>query len=458
MTFVGKQTWSDVLEEIKSRAGQARFNLWFRNTELVSSDESKFTIGVPTVFIQDWLRQHFTGLVEDCFAEVTGGAVQVRFVVAPRLFHRLRQQELEEKAKLLEESASLLQPLSGISAGVGASYLNQQLTLDNFVTGPCNSLAYAAACEIANTTENTFNPLFIHGGTGLGKTHLLQGICLACKKREAPLQAVYVSGEGFTNQYVTSLQYRSMDAFRAHFRGADLLAIDDIDFLANKSGTQEEFLHTLNALTSANKQVVLASSVHPSDISKLRENLASRFLAGMVVELRPPDITTRRAILAAKLKERRKNCPAEVLNFLSARVGGSVRELLGIANALAALARLYGKEPDIALACQALSALKGRSRFSLTMETIVTKVAEEFALKPEELYSSRRTQRISLPRQVAIYLGRELLGWSYAEIARHFGRKDHSSAIFACKKVASMRKNNSNFEDILMHLRSELKR
>jgi len=319
-------------------------------------------------------------------------------------------------------------------------------------------LAYAAACEVANAVGNTFNPLFIYGSTGLGKTHLLQGICLACSEGDSPLQVVYVSGESFRNQYLASFRYQSVDAFRTHFRGADLLAVDDVHFLANEPGTQKEFLYTLNDLTAANKQVVLAGNAHPGAITNLENSLASRFLAGMVVELRPPDFATRRAILAAKLKERAKSCPDEVLNFLSARVEGSVRELQGIGNALAALAQLNGKEPDIGLACQALNALKGRSRSTLTMETVVEKVAQEFALKPEELYSSWRTQRISLPRQVAIYLGRELLGWSYAELARHFGRKDHSSAIFACKKVGALLKKDSTLEDIVLHLRNQLKR
>ncbi len=458
VTEVLQQTWANVLEELKNHTGQARFNLWFRNTELLDCNDDCVKVGVPTVFIQDWLRQHFTSVVEECLCRVMGRRLKARFVIEPRLFHQLRQEELREKVELVEGVAAASDKLSSALGAEPKYHLNEHLDLERFVAGPCNELAYAAARQVAGGAVTTFSPLFLHGGSGVGKTHLLQGICLAVNRHQRPLRALYLTGEAFTNQYIASLRYQSNDAFRAHVRGVDLLAIDDVHFLANKTRIQEEFLHTLDALATANNQVVLASNVHPRGIINLNHSLASRFVAGMVVELRPPDHQTRRAILMRKLEERKLHCPDEVLNFLSYRLDGSVRELLGVTNALVALGKLYGKDPDMAMAYQALGALKGRSRSALSIDQIVSEVAKEFGLKPEQLYSSRRTQRVSLPRQVAIYLARELLGWSYGEIARHFGRRDHSTAVFACKKIARLLKDDAKVQHSLAHLLNELRR
>jgi len=448
VTAVLHDIWSASLETICSRVGQGRFNLWFKDTELLSSDAGVSEIGVPNRFVADWLDEHLKDVVTEALEEATQTPQVLRFVVSPRLFQRARAVQLEAQQELLDELPAA-RPRTPEHDG-------QTYSLDAFVVGRCNRMAYAAARHVADGLDTQLNPLFIHGSVGLGKTHLLRGIC-ARVQADGTRRAYYASGESFTNQFVASLQHHTLDAFRARFRNVDVLAIDDIHFLANKKATQEEFLHTYDFLSRLNKQIVMASDAHPRDIDCVLESLSNRIVSGMIVRLDSPEYETRMAILRHKLRDYQGVLSDEVLSFVAENVQGNVRELQGAATTLLATARLLGRKVDVEIARQALSSLMTTRTRPVTFADVEREVCRTFNVSPEELVSSKRTRSLTTPRHVAMYLRRELTEHSWLEIGQHFNRRNHTAAIFAHRKIADRIKADPTFQGRIQEMVSSLK-
>jgi len=433
MTVALKTVWQSALEGLCQRVGESRFNLWFKNTELMDFSDGVATLGVPSLFVRDWLEDHYRDVLQEVLSEELDEGVSVTFRIEARLFQASRRRQTEARSEVLEELTRRPTSASGQPPDVA---LRPEFRLDNFVVGHCNRLAYAAARQVAESANSTFNPLFIHGEVGLGKTHILQGICNYVNEHFPGRRANYTSAEGFTNQFVTSLRYRSLDAFRHKFRNVDLLAIDDVHFLASKTATQDEFLHTFDALDLSQKQILMASDAHPKQINALKEALVSRCVAGMVVVLERPDLETRLAIVRQKVAERGSHLPHEVLLYVAEQVTGSVRELEGAVNVVVASVALARRPPDLDFTRQVLARTLGARSRRATPQEVIEVVAAEYGVQPGALKSRSRSRVVSAPRQVAMFLVREVTHMSYQEIARLFGRREHTTALVSCRKVS----------------------
>ena len=315
-----------------------------------------------------------------------------------------------------------------------------QHSLEGFIVGDSNKLAYSAAMAVAGTDNPPFNPLFIHGPCGVGKTHLLQGICNLASRRSRDGQPVswrYVSAEQFTNEFISAMRAKKLDEFRRRYRKLDILAIDDVHFLAAKKATQEEFLHTFNAIATAGNQIILASDAHPRMVGELTEQLVSRFVAGMVVKVDAPDLETRIKILKRRAEKLHLDAPADVLEFIATHLRGSVRELEGALIKLAALSALENGQITLQMATEALSEYLSRTESAITLGDIEATVATYFGITPADLHSSRRTKTVSAARMLAMYLGRKHTQMSFPEIGKAMG-KNHSSVVLAVQRMEKL--------------------
>ncbi|HUU42208.1 MAG TPA: chromosomal replication initiator protein DnaA, partial [Planctomycetota bacterium] len=359
-------------------------------------------------------------------------------------------EELRTKREIVEAIDSTLSGAKASDRESGRIY-----SLDDFVVGPCNRLAYAAALHVASGVDRSLNPLVVHGAVGLGKTHLVRGICTVWNRRGAA-GALYLSAESFTNQFLASLQHNSLDGFRRKFEGIGLLALDDLQFLASKPATQDEFLQVYNFLTNLNKQVVLASDSHPKELERLRETLRTRLVSGMMVRLDAPDYETRLAILRRKLGTRDERVPDEVASFIAESVHGSVRELEGAATTLIAMARLGGEKIDLAAARRAVASLMPEGGHHVGVDAILDAVARVFHVTVADIQSTRRLKSIAFPRHVAMYLAREMTTMSWKEIGARFGRRNHTGALFAHKKIRTVLETDPALAERVTRLRLEL--
>ncbi len=452
MTSVDVALWGKVLSEIQNRVSQQRFSLWFKHVELISYSDARAEIGTPNLLVQEWLQNHYETLIRDCFERLTHERPKIEFRVDPRLFHRMRDQQARQRATSPSEIA--LQPRV---TSKNSSPFRKDLRLDNFVVGPCNCLAHAAAIEVAKSKSDIYNPLFLHGDVGLGKTHLLQGICSEFAGHNHSAEVIYVSGEGFTNQFLYALRTSSLDAFRHSYRRANLLVIDDIHFLANTRATQQEFLHTFNELTCADRQIVMASDAHPKHIKSLQQNLVNRFMAGMVANLGKPDYDTRLAILREKTKKLRRNFPSDALEFIAKHVDGNVRELEGAITTTVAYASLNKSPVTLNTAAQVLDHLLGARSANIDLGSIESAVTRHFALANAALRSKSRAKSVSLPRQIAFYLAREFTPHSYSEIGNFFGGRNHSTALSGKKKIETLLKHSPDIRTTLADLAEALR-
>jgi len=453
VTGVDVALWGKVLSEIQKAISHQRFSLWFKNVELLSHADSRVVIGTPNLFIQEWLQGHYHNLIADSFQTVTGQRPDVDFRVDPQLFHRMRAQQSQDRTTTEAEISLRKNP-----AKKPAPQFRKDLLLDNFVVGPCNSLAHAAAIEVANGTSNMYNPLFIHGGVGLGKTHLLHGICNEYLRREKAARIIYVSGEGFTNQFLFALRNGSLDSFRHSFRSADLLVIDDIHFIANTRATQQEFLHTFNELTCSHKQIVMASDAHPMQIKSLQQGIVNRCIAGMVADLQKPDYQTRLAILREKTRKLSRHFPVSVLEYIARHIDGNVRELEGAVTTSVAYAALTKTPISLDSSREVLSQLLGIKSSAVTLETIESATTEHFGLKKGALRSKSRARSVSVPRQTAFYLARELTECSYNEIGDFFGGRSHCTAISGFRRIEDLLKKDKTLKISLQEITDRIKR
>ncbi|NLF31343.1 MAG: chromosomal replication initiator protein DnaA [Planctomycetes bacterium] len=422
-----------ILDTLETRLGPQRFNAWFRSTTRLDIDKDYVKLNVPNPFVASWIENHFLDDVEASIAQGLGEARPLMICVDASLSKQLRKRQLDQQATRVRRTTT------GETRG-GDLPANPPLRnrLETFVVGQSNQLAYSAALLVAGGQSAAYNPLFIHGASGVGKTHLLQGVCNAVGQRKGkPVRWRYVSGEQFTNEFVAAIKTKRLEAFRASYRHLDLLAIDDIHFLAAKRATQEEFLHTFNTIDAAGKQVIMASDTHPRMLGQLSEHLASRFVAGCVVKMDPPDRTTRLKILARKAALVGQAIPREVLEYIAVHIRGNVRELEGALVKLTALAGLSKASITLDMATDALAEHLAQTDGALTLGDIEALVAAYFGVTPADIHSSRRTHTVSLARMIAMTLGRRHTQMSYPEIARFMG-KNHSSVVLAVQRMDRM--------------------
>jgi chromosomal replication initiator protein len=423
-----------ILGRLQQRVGPQKYNAWFRHGAHVGIDDEHVTVSVPNPFVANWIATHYQAEIAEAAVEETGRRRAVVVTIDPSLTRDIRTHQLDSQADIVTKAK---QGRTRRRRPPEASPLRH--SLDDFVVGTSNKLAYSAAMALAGGAA-PFETLFVHGPCGVGKTHLLQGICRAFSKRRRngrPLRWKYVTAEQFTNEFIQTLRGKKMGEFRARYRNVDLLAIDDVHFLAAKKATQDEFLHTFNAIQEAGRPVVMASDAHPRLVGQLNVQLSSRFLAGMVVKIESPDRDTRMEILRRKARSMRLRVGRDVLDYVAQHVRGSVRELEGSLIKLAALAALAAGPVTLEMATDAMADHLARTDSIITLGDIEAAVATFFGMTPADIHSSRRTRTVSAARTVAMFLARRHTRMSFPEIGRHMG-KNHSSVVLGVQRMEKL--------------------
>ena len=440
--------WEEALQYIQGRVPKQVYDTWFMPVHLDRIENSTAHIGVPNKFFGEWLDTHYASLLAEAVSTARGGGdTTVAFTV--------REKASVQQNEIVSPSAT--QRSGNQSKSRRGIQLNPKYTFKNFVVGAGNQFAHAACMAVAEQPGQTYNPLFIYGGVGLGKTHLLNAIGNHVAEK-SDLRIAYLTTEQFTNEVINSIRYDKMMDLRKRYRHIDMLMIDDIQFLMGKERTQEEFFHTFNALYEGHKQIVLSSDRFPKDMPDIEERLRSRFEWGLIADLQPPDVETRIAILRKKSEDEGVKLPEDVIQFLSITMKSNIRELEGSLVRLGAYASLTGQVITLELAKNLLRDVIGDKKKIVAMDDIQEAVCSQFHVKLTELKSRRRSKTLVHPRQIAMYLCRELTDASYPEIGRQFGGKDHTTIIHACRQVAKAKETDTTLQTTLETLKEQILR
>jgi chromosomal replication initiator protein len=427
---------AEINEVLGEKVGPQKFRIWFKNSTRLTLSDGYLKIGVPNLFIASWLENHFLNEISQAANVVTGKNRKITFSIDPELAGHQRKTQLDSQAQLVDRAHSRFRsPRSRVRSAAAETRRKLKLSLDAFVVGQSNQLAYNAARAVVNERQSPYNPLFIHGGYGVGKTHLLQGICNAVGTTRPQTKWSYLSAEDFVNQFVLALKTKKLEAFRRRLRQMDLLAIDDIHFLASKPSTQEEFLHTFNTINLAGKQVLLASDAHPKMIGQLSEKLVNRFVSGMVVKIDSPDFQTRCQICRQYAENMRKHIPESVIRYIAENLRTNVRELEGALLKLIAFASLQNQKPTLAMAREVLAEHLARTDPIVHISDIESAVATFFGTTPANIHSSKKDRTVAMARHFSMYLARKHTKMSSSEIGRFMGNKNHATVLLACKKI-----------------------
>ncbi len=414
-----EKVWEEILLLIENRMSKQGYDTWFSQSKLLSIEGNRLLIEVPSKFHRDWIKEHHWSTVTEVIREVTKrDDMDIEFFVQPKAAKKTTRHPKEEKKEGREEKIGLFE---------------KKYTFNTFVVGPSNQFAHAAAKAVADAPGRAYNPLFIYSGVGLGKTHLINAIGHHIQGKSPRTKVAYLSSEQFTNELINRMSHQRMEEFRQKYRNMDVLLIDDIQFIAGKERTQEEFFHTFNALYEAQKQIVLTSDRQPKEIPDIEERLRSRFESGLISDIQAPDLETRIAILRKKADFWSIRLPDDVAHFLASMMKSNIRELEGGLVKLGAVSSLTNTEITQELAKNELKYLLDSREKTITNDLIQKVVAESFGVKISDLKSKRRTKAVVLPRQVAMYLCRTLANSSLPEIGNFFGNRDHSTVIHACK-------------------------
>lgn len=421
--------WQATIDKLEQEVSPQNFSTWLKPLHFINIIEDQVNIEVPNRFIKDWLIDNYVKKIEKIMSEI--GTVNYRINIKIN-------SKIEKKNKLVnietnEEKKTI--PIKIIKKQDQFSNINNNYTFNSFVSGPSNQFAHAAAMAVANNPATTYNPLFIYGGVGLGKTHIVHAIGNEIIKNNDNLKICYYSSEKFTNELINSLRHAKMDEFRNKFRSIDVLLIDDIQFIAGKKSTQEEFFHTFNALYESHKQIVVTSDKFPKEIPDLEERLRSRFEWGLIADIQAPDIETKQAILKMKADQNNIKLPEDVAFFLANSVISNVRELEGYLIRIGAFASLTSTSINLEMSKNILKDILIEQTKEITIENIQKTVATHYQVKTSDLKSPKRLKTLVLPRQIAMYISRKLTSASYPEIGNKFGGKDHSTIIHAIKKI-----------------------
>jgi chromosomal replication initiator protein len=448
-----EKIWSAAQEHLRSMLSGDTYDLWFAPLRACAQENSSITLEVANDFCEVWLKDNYMGLLQDVLAAASGRQLQVKFKISsggnsPR--------PVPQPPPARKKTAEPTPERAQVSQEPG---FNPRNTFDTFVVGNNNNFAYAAALAVAQAPGKSYNPLFLYGGVGLGKTHLLHAIGHHVTTHKKGARVAYLSSERFTNEYIDGIQNNQLARFRKKYRQTDVLLIDDIQFLAGKERIQEEFFHTFNALHEAHKQIVLTCDRPASEIQNLEQRLVSRFEWGLVTDLQPPDVEMRLAILKKKAQIMGVELPEEILNFLANRIRTNIRRLEGALIRVASYAKLTGKKLGLEMVEGLLrELLNEEGRFTVNIEVIQKKVAEHYDIRLADMTSRRRPENIAFPRQVAMFLSRQMTESSLSSIGDAFGGRDHGTVLHACRLVKDRMEVDANVRQVVSYLEKQLMR
>jgi len=451
------QLWQAALGELELLISKANFTTWFKNTFILSAEGDRVVIGIPNGFTKAWLETKYHPSIIKALQNALGRPittveyrVEAKQRVASQVQAAIFPEQVEKKAEVREKN--VIQPTKEAPGGLDPRY-----TLDTYIVGKGNELAYAAAKAVAEQPGEAYNPLFFYGGVGLGKTHLMQAIGNTILAKNKGKKIVYLSSEKFTNEFIQAVSHGNADKFKNFYRSVDVLMIDDIQFLSGKEGTQEEFFHTFNTLHQAQKQIIITSDRPPKSIPALEARLVSRFEWGMVADISQPDLETRTAILEAKCREKNYALDEKIIQYIASIVQSNVRELEGALNRIVAFHNLNNTVPTLDSTKSLLSALaQSPKRGGITPKQVVSIVAQFFDVAVEDLIGISRKKELVEPRQIAMYLLREELHASFPAIGQELGGRDHTTAMHACTKIAAHAEKNEKLKQDLALLKQRL--
>jgi chromosomal replication initiator protein len=448
--------WILILEALEKKINRHSFETWLKPTRFSHSSGSTLFIRVPTPEFRV-IGEKYADLIEEAMDNLALGFDNVEFVTTeePATPTTMRH-DGGFKAAAVQDAPAAARPAQARFDWDTAAQLNPRYTFDGFVIGSCNQFAHAASRAVAEKPAKMYNPLFLYGGVGMGKTHLMQAIGHEIKKRDPQVSICYVSSEKFTNEMINSLRYDKMTSFRDKFRTVDVLLVDDIQFLAQKERTQEEFFHTFNALHESNKQIVIASDRPPKELAEIEDRLRNRFEWGLIADIQPPDLETKVAILQKKAESERVALPTDVALFIASNIRSNVRELEGALIRLIAYSSLTGADVNVPTAQQVLKNFIDAQTRKVTIESIQKAVAEQFGLRVPELKARNNSRAIVYPRQVAMYLAKHLTEASLPEIGRQFGGKHHTTVMHSIDKIEQVRKSDKDLNRLLNKLTETL--
>lgn len=440
----GSNLWQAVLGEIELSVSRGNFMTWFKQTQLLKHDDETAVIGVPNVFIKQQLERKYNDLIADTLKKNGLHPDHIEYKIHTVSTRKpvdepvdLDAIRLETRTSTPSGSPSAVKPQLGNSHSLAHAYrqgINERYTFENFIVGSGNELAYAACQAIAASPGTKYNPLFLYGGVGIGKTHLMQAVGNAVLGSKRDARVVYATSEQFLQEFVDALRYKKNTDFADFYRSADVLIVDDIQFIAGKEKVQEEFFHTFNALHQASKQIIISSDKPPKEIPGLEERLQSRFVWGMSIDMQIPDFETRCAIVQTKADSHAVELPRDVVEYLATNVTTNIRELEGALNQLLAFCEMRGLEPNLAIVSGLLGSAKSRPKH-ISAKQIIERTARHFQVTVDEILGSKRDKDIVVPRQVAMYILRSELHLSFPKIAKELGRKDHTTAIHSVEKI-----------------------
>jgi chromosomal replication initiator protein len=430
------EIWQATLDRIEKKLSKPSFETWLKTTKPVSLNEDTLVISVPNDFTRDWLQGRYAEMIAETLKDVSSRDFQIHFIT-PRI---------NDDDNAYSSGTMIQPPHPNLTNNdeYNSSWLNPRYTFESFVIGNSNRFAHAASLAVSEAPARAYNPLFIYGGVGLGKTHLMHAIGHHVMQATSNYRVLYISSEKFTNEFINAIRDNKTVEFRNKYRTIDVLLIDDIQFLAGKEQTQEEFFHTFNALHENNKQIIISSDRPPKEIPTLEDRLRSRFEWGLITDIQSPDLETRIAILRKKANSERISINNDVILYIANNIATNIRELEGAFIRVIAYSSLTNRRIDVALAEEALKGILSRHNKPklITIAKIQQETAEHFALKTEELKAKKRTKNVVLPRQVAMYLARELTDASLPKIGEEFGGRDHTTVMHACKKIDADMKTN----------------
>jgi len=443
-----ESVWEKTANIIKEKLSKQNFDTWIKPIKIVAMEDKCVKLAVPNKFFKDWLYDNYLSTIKNSLQNVVSIDVDVEFVLSKDIEKKPQPASRSEHGKVAKTTAH---------KNKNIAFLNNNYTFERFIVGPCNQFAHAASIAVAKQPAKNYNPLFIYGGSGLGKTHLLNAIGLLTSSAHPELNIMYVSAEEFVNEMITCIRYDRMPQFREKYRNIDSLLIDDIHFLAGKERTQEEFFHNFNTLHSSGKQIVVTSDKLPKDISNLEGRLRSRFEMGLIADIQPPETETKIAIIEKKMQENNISLPTNVAHYIAANVESNIRELEGFLVRICAYSSLTGKEIDLDLVMKVLKKLINHNKHEeISIEEIIKSVASQLNVKISDIKAHNKNKNLVAARQIAMYLARKLTKLSFPDIGKKIGDRDHSTVIYANNKIINNLDSDSKFKSLIKEIENNL--